>query len=177
MWQIFGKDSLWILIADLTSQNTESSLRGSAMFLKAKMIVSYPTRLSLLFIFGDVDCSDHCWRLEWPFWPNFFCKMYYFYVSQMYPNFWKTSHPTKKVFLTPKKSENEGTKKVFPRIHHGMDILQKTGLIWYIWARDARPALPSMVMVRIVKDHCHSIVGEKQPSPFHCLEKLLIVSV
>ena len=34
-----------------------------------------------------------------------------------------------------------------------------------------------MVMVRIFKDHRHSIVGEKQPSPFHRLEKLTIVPV
>ena len=34
-----------------------------------------------------------------------------------------------------------------------------------------------MVMVRIFKDHRHSIVGEKQPSPFHRLEKLTIAPV
>ena len=32
-------------------------------------------------------------------------------------------------------------------------------------------------MVRIFKDHHHSIVGEKHPSPFHRLEKLTIVPV
>ena len=36
---------------------------------------------------------------------------------------------------------------------------------------------PLMVMVRIFKDHRHSIVGEKQPLPFHRLEKLTIVPV
>ena len=34
-----------------------------------------------------------------------------------------------------------------------------------------------MVMVRILKYHRHSIIGEKQPSPFHRLEKLTIVPV
>ena len=34
-----------------------------------------------------------------------------------------------------------------------------------------------MVMVRIFKKHRHSIVGEKQPSPFHRLHKLTIVPV
>ena len=34
-----------------------------------------------------------------------------------------------------------------------------------------------MVMVRIFKDHRHSIVGEKKPSPFHRLEKFTNVPV
>ena len=34
-----------------------------------------------------------------------------------------------------------------------------------------------MVMVGIFKNHRHSIVGEKKPSPFHRLEKLTIVQV
>ena len=28
-----------------------------------------------------VDCSDHCWGLEWPFWPIFFAKCIFY----MYP--------------------------------------------------------------------------------------------
>ena len=34
-----------------------------------------------------VDCSDHCWRLEWPFWPNFFAKCIFLYVSRHRKNF------------------------------------------------------------------------------------------
>ena len=37
--------------------------------------------------------------------------------------------------------------------------------------------IPSMVMVKIFKNHRHSIVGEKKPSPFHRLEELTIVPV
>ena len=53
-------------------------------------------------------------------------------------NFWKTPHPTKKRSpWPPKKVKMRSPKKVFPRIHYGMDILQKTrsNLVYFgLWS-------------------------------------------
>ena len=42
------------------------------------------------------------------------------------PHLKNATHPGKKVSLTPKKVKMRPQKKGFPRIHHSMDILQKT---------------------------------------------------
>ena len=53
-------------------------------------------------------------------------------------NFWKTPHPTKKRSpWPPKKVKMRSPKKVFPRIHYGMYILQKTrsNLVYFgLWS-------------------------------------------
>ena len=146
---------------------------------------------------ASADCSDHCWGLEWPFWPNVFAKcIFYMYheflwvllffstpgsshrfekiavhaeiticfneatrllestrspllliltaarqgsgyfltaiaiviiisnaysaIFEIFCNFWKTSHPTKKASLTPQQIENEVTKSLSPNpLWHG----------------------------------------------------------
>ena len=59
-------------------------------------------------------------------------------IFEMIRNFWKTSHPTKKSLPDPPKKWKWGPqKKVFPRIHHGMYILQKTrsNLVYFgLWS-------------------------------------------
>ena len=35
-----------------------------------------------------VDCSDHCWRLDWLFWPNFFAKCIFYMYPEAAKKMW-----------------------------------------------------------------------------------------
>ena len=50
-------------------------------------------------LWASVDCFDHCWGLEWPFWPNFFAKCIFY----MHPGAAKKIWPTFFVFYPPKR--------------------------------------------------------------------------
>ena len=94
-------------------------------------------------------------------------------------NFWKTPHPTKKRSpWPPKKGKMRSPKKVFPRIHYGMDILQKTrsNLVYFgLWSliSDLPPPIggphpvlyfPSQIQRNIVQRCATNYLPQKRQS-------------